>query len=63
VHEAFLVETEARPSETLKPETETEALTIQAEARPKPRPSELETIDEAEAYQLRGETEPRHYCA
>jgi len=49
VHEAFLVETEV--------------LTTQPEAGPRPRPSELETKTRpGEAYQLRGETEPRHYC-
>ena len=42
-------------NETLKPETE--ALTIQSEA------FRARDWDEAEAYQLRGETEPRHYCA
>jgi len=50
-------------TEILKPKTE--ALTIQADARPRPRPSELETETRPRrtAYQLRGETEPRHHCA
>ena len=55
VHEAFLGETE-----TLKPETE--ALTIKTEARPRTRPSELETETRPSRTQLRGQTEPRHYC-
>jgi len=36
---------------------ETEALKSEADARPRPRPSD------PEAYQLRGKTELRHYCA
>jgi len=47
VHEAFLVETE-----TSKPETEAETKAFRAR-----------DWEEAEAYELRGETEPRHYCA
>jgi len=58
VHEAFLVETEAR-LETLKPETEaeTEASTMQAKARPRPRPSELET--ETRPRRTNSEARPR----
>ena len=63
MHETFLVETE-----TLMPKTEaeTEALTIQAEARLRPSLAFIYRArdrDEAEAYQFRGETEPRHHCA